>query len=155
MEREKLLISNDQLAKDQQKLMDAAKIQGINVVDRSVFGRKDKISTILLEMIYPIFYEAKDEEDVRGIVSMGVVAWNCGIIKATKGEKELFNMMNSFKRKVNPKEKKLLDEFIQLKCTKYSQYKEYITNFEISFENDGRLNFSVLTDVTDELLRKT
>jgi hypothetical protein len=152
-EREKLMQENDQLARDQKKLLESAYKDGLRVVDRSSFGKKDKISTLLLEMIYPLFYEAKNEEDVSGIVSMGILAWNCGIIKDTRGEKELNVVMKSFKSNKNSEQRELLDHYISIKCTRYKQYLEFIIKFEISFEDDGRLNFTVLTDVTAEMFK--
>lgn len=146
-EREKQTIMNGQLWKDQQVLREKAEKENMKVVDRSLFGRKEKISSILLEMIKPVLFTAQDEEDARGIVSMGVVAWNCGIIKQTMGDKKLKEAMKFFKANENSEEKKLLDRYIELKCNKYHQYTDLITDFQVSFERDGRMNFSVMTCV--------
>lgn len=100
-------------------------------------------------MIKPILYTAKDEEDARGIVLMGVVAWNCGIIKEKQGEEKLKEAMKDFKGKENSEEKKLLDEYISKKCSQYSQYNDFITDIELSFDSDGKMNFSILTGVKE------
>lgn len=146
-EREKQTTMNGQLWKDQQVLREKAEKENMKVVDRSLFGRKEKISSILLEMIKPVLFTAQDEEDARGIVSMGVVAWNCGIIKQTMGDKKLKEAMKSFKANENNEEKKLLDRYIEIKCNQYHQYTDLITDFQVSFERDGRMNFSVMTCV--------
>ena len=147
-EREKQTLLSDNLLKDQQILREKAKKENAEIIDRTFLGRKEKVSTVLLEMIKPVLYTAQDEEDARGIVSMGVVAWNCGIIKQTMGEEKLKDAMKSFKSKESSEEKKLLDEYIDIKCNQYSQYNDYITDFKISFERDGRMNFTVLTGMT-------
>jgi len=147
-EREKQTLLSDNLLKDQQILREKAKKENAEIIDRTFLGRKEKVSTVLLEMIKPVLYTAQDEEDARGIVSMGVVAWNCGIIKQTMGEEKLKDAMKSFKSKESSEEKKLLDEYIDIKCNQYSQYNDYITDFKISFEHDGRMNFTVLTGMT-------
>lgn len=152
-EREKQTLLNEQLLKDQQVLRDKAKKENMKIIDRSLLGRKEKISTVLLEMIKPILLTAQDEEDTRGIVSMGVVAWNCGIIQQTLGEDKLKDAMKAFKSKENSNERKLLDEYIHIKCKQFGQYNDFITDFQISFERDGRMNFTVLTGVSEEIAK--
>lgn len=152
-ERDGLLRIEYQLEKDKQILKNVAEKDGMTIIDRAALGRKEKISTILLEMIKPLFYEAHDEQDVKGIVSMGVVAWNCGIIKETEGEAKLKKVMKSFKSQKNDDNRRLLDKYIQIKCSNYGQYNDFITHFEMSFEKDGQLNFTVLTGVTNDLLQ--
>ena len=149
--REELLEMDSQIEKNKQLLKESAEKDGVKVIDRAALGSKEKISTLLLEMVNPLFYEANDEEDVRGIVAMGVTAWNSGIIKATSGASELNKLMKSFKSEGFDYEKKLLDEYIQIKCDKYGRYNDIITKFELSFEKGGKLNLTVLTGVTDEI----
>jgi hypothetical protein len=152
-EREKQALLNDNLLKDQQMLREKAEKDNVKIIDRSILGRKDKISTVLLEMIKPVLFTAQDEEDARGIVSMGVVAWNCGIIKQTLGEDKLKDAMKAFKSKENSWERNLLNEYIGIKCNKYGQYNDFITDFQLSFERDGRMNFTVLTGITDDIAK--
>jgi len=152
-EREKQTLLNDNLLKDQQALREKVEKDNIKIVDRSLLGRKEKISTVLLEMIKPVLFTAQDEEDARGIVSMGVVAWNCGIIKKILGEDKLKDAMKGFNGKENSEERKLLDEYIQIKCIQFGQYNDFITDFQVSFEHDGRMNFTVLTGVSDEITK--
>jgi hypothetical protein len=149
-EREKSVLMDDQLERDKQILRDKAAKDNIQIVDRELLGKKEKISTVLLEMIKPILFAAQDEEDAKGIVTMGVVAWNCGIIQQTKGEEKLRETMKTFKSNENSEEKKLLDEYINIKINQYGQYNEFITDFQISFERDGSMNFTVLTGVLND-----
>ncbi len=150
-ERERLLTTGSQLEKDNQRLKDSAEKDGFKIINRAMLGRKEKISALILDMVKPLIYEAYDEEDLRGIITLGVVAWNCGIIKATKGNSALNKILKSFKNQNNKEDKKLLDEYIQIKCNKYGQYNDLIRDYEISIENDGNLNFTVLTEVIDEI----
>lgn len=152
-EREKQVLLNDNLLKDQQLLREKAEKENVKIVDRSMLGRKEKISTVLLEMIKPVLFTAQDEEDARGIVSMGVVAWNSGIIKQTLGEDKLEDAMKAFKSEKDSWERNLLNEYIEIKCNQYSQYNDFITDFQLSFERDGRMNFSVLTVITDDIAK--
>lgn len=152
-EREKQTLLNKQLQKDQQILREKAEKENMKIIDRSLLGRKEKISTVLLEMIKPVLFTARDEEDVKGIVSLGVVAWNCGIIKQTMGEEKLRDALKEFKSRENSEERKLLYEYIKIKCNQYGQYNDIITDFQISFERDGKMNFTVLTGVTNEIAK--
>lgn len=149
-ERDKQMLLNEQLEKDKLELRKKAAKDGFTIVERSALGLQEKISTALLDMIKHILLIAQDEEDAKGIVSMGVVAWNCGIIKEIKGEAELKKLMKSFKSTKNIEKNKLLNEFIHIKCTQYKQYNDFITDFRLSFEHDGRMNFTVLTGVTND-----
>jgi hypothetical protein len=154
-ERENPKPLNDQLAKDQQKLINNADIEGIKVVDRAIFNGKKKISNLVLEMLTPLLIKAKSEEEIRIIVALGITAWNSGIIKDIRGPIALNETLNEFDKNANPKEFKLLEEFISIKCSKYKKYLDFITDYELSFENSGRaLNLTVLTDLTDGLLKK-
>ena len=153
-ERENPKPLNDQLAKDQQKLINNADIEGIKVVDRAIFNGKKKISNLVLEMLTPLLIKAKSEEEIRIIVALGITAWNSGIIKDIRGPIALNETLNEFDKNANPKEFKLLEEFISIKCSKYKKYLDFITDYELSFENSGRaLNLTVLTDLTEGLLK--
>jgi hypothetical protein len=54
--------------------------------------------------------------------------------------------METYKGNHNDDNMDLLAEYIDIKCTQYKQYNDFITDFKISFEKDGRLNFTVLTN---------
>jgi len=148
--REKQVSYRDQLERDKQFLRDMATKDNVKVVERDLQGGKEKISTMVLEMIKPILFTAIDEEDARGIVAMGVIAWNCGIIKQTLGEEKLQEALEEFKTKEFSSERKLLDEYIKTKCNHYGKYKDFITDFRLSFERDGKMNFSVITGIFED-----
>ncbi len=152
-EREKQALLNDNLLKDQQLLREKAEKDNVKIVDRTVLGRKEKISTVLLEMIKPVLFTTQNEEEARGIVSMGVIAWNCGIIKQTLGEDKLKDALKAFKSKEDSWERNLLNEYIGIKCNQYGLYNDFITDFQLSFERDGRMNFTVLTGITDDITK--
>jgi|GEM_PF-1467279 len=152
-EREQQALSDNILQKNKQILCEKAEKKNIKIIDRSLLGTQEKISAVLIEMIKPILFVAKDEEDARGMVSMGVVAWNCGIIKQTLGEEKLKLALKSFQSKKYSKEKNILDKFIEIKCTLYGGYNDFITDFQISFDHDGSMNFTVLTGITDDIAR--
>lgn len=105
-------------------------------------------------MIKPILLTAQDEDDVRGIVTMGIAAWNCGIIKQTQGEEELQKTLRAFKVKKYSNERKLLEEYIKIKCTQYGQYNDFIADSQLSIEPNGGMNLSVYTRVTDEIAKR-
>jgi hypothetical protein len=148
-EREKQPLSNENVLKDIEMLREKAKMNNAKIVNRALLGRNEKISSVLLEMIQPILYTAQDEEDAKGIVAMGVVAWNCGIIKKNIGDEKLNEFMKVFKGKKNSIERQLLEEYIQIKCIKFEKYNEFIADYKISFGRDGSMNFSVLIGVSD------
>ena len=120
-----------------------------------MFNGKKKISNLVLEMVTPLLIKAKSEEEIRIIVALGITAWNSGIIKDIRGPIALNETLKDFDKNANPKEFKLLEEFISIKCGKYKKYLDFITDYELSFEKNGRaLNLTVLTDLTEGLLKK-
>lgn len=101
----------------------------------------------LLEMIKPVLLTAHDVETIKEFVSMGISAWNCGIIKQTLGEDQLKNIMKGFRAEEGSQERKLLNDYIQIKCNLYSQFTELITDYKISFSRNGKMSFTVMTAV--------
>lgn len=150
-ERERQILLYDQLEKDKQILREKAAKDNVTIIDRSLLGRKEKISSVLLEMIKPDLIIAQSEEELRGIVSMGVLAWNSGIIKQNLGAEKLTDALKKFDNKKYSQERKLLEEYINIKCNQYGQYNDFITDFQLSFETDGKMNFTVLTSVTNDI----
>lgn len=146
-EKGKQVFQNNNLLSDYQILCDRAKKDNAIVVDRTQLG-KEKISVILAEMIKPELYTAQDEEDLQGKISMGVAAWNCGIIKQTLGEDKLQHFLQSFNSNATSEERTLLYKYIIIKINRYGQYNDLITDFQISLERDGRMNLSVVTSIS-------
>jgi predicted RNA-binding protein len=85
IEREQQMNLNVQLEKDKKKLQENAEKDGLIIMDRAELDSKEKVSSLLLEMIKPLLSEASDEEEAKTIIAMGIVAWNSGIIKENQG----------------------------------------------------------------------
>ena len=152
-EREKQVTLNHQLENNKQKLIHNAHNEGSIVVDRAIFGAEEKISSLVLEMIFPYLKVAKDEKVVRSIVSLGIAAWNGGVLEQLGNTKELDEVLKNFRGHEDPVLSELLEEFMTIKCTKYKQYLDFIISHELSIEEDGRtLNLTVMTDLTEGLL---
>lgn len=144
-ERIKQASITEMIEKDRQMLIQNAEKFDVKVVDRSVAGNKEKISTVLLEMIKPMLATAKSNSEIKGMIFMGVLAWNCGIIKQNLGDEKLNEAINSFFNLENELEKMLLKELINYKCTEYVQYNDYIIDYQLSFGSNGSMGFSVIT----------
>lgn len=122
---------------------------GTVIIDRAMTGSKYKISQLVIEMVQPILDTANDREEIRGILSLGVVAWNCGILKEKAGEIELRKVLRKFNAREFSSERRLLDEFIDIKCTKYKVYSEFIIDYRLSMDS-GSFNFTVTTALDDK-----
>ena len=111
-------------------------------VDRALTGSNYKVSGLVMEMIQPLLDTANEPEDMRGMLFMGVVAWNYGILRESEGDSE-FNeaFLKSGKFEDIPWIK-LLDEYIELKCTKYKEYHEYIIDYKFTCTAD-KVRFTV------------
>ena len=123
----------------------------IVVIDRAMIGSKYKVSALVLEMVQPMLVDANDPEEMREILSMGVVAWNCGILRDIGGEAALNEVFMKLKAGEYRYERKLLDEYIDIKCTKFKAYNEIIIGYELS-EDEGKLNFTVTTAANNKTI---
>ena len=129
-------------------LIEADLTDDILVFDRALIGSKYKVSELVIEMINPILTTANSLKEIREIYSLGVVAWNCGIIRVTSGEAGLLKVLRKFKDGESFYERKLLDEYINVKCTKYKAHNEFIINYELTLGNDSS-KFTVTTVLTE------
>ncbi len=102
-----------------------------------------KISDAVTEMINPEMREARDFEEQKKIIGLGVTAWNLGIMKAHNGEKEILKLKKSFKNALSKELANLIIEFSEVKCTDYSEYDELIIDWEFTRLNDRQNNLTV------------
>jgi hypothetical protein len=63
--------------------------------------------------------------------------------------------MQGFKSQESLENRNLLDEYINIKCNKYPQYTDFIVDYKMSFEKNGRLNLSVATGISNNILEST
>jgi hypothetical protein len=144
-EREKSTFGLSQLGKDMQELQAKSNADGFITIEREKLGLEGKISEKVLEMVKPILSKAQNENEVRGALSMGIVAWNLGIVKQVSGEDEMKKMLRSKQALDDPEVMQLMEEHIDIKCKKYGKHLDFITDFKISIEMNGDLNLTVTT----------
>jgi phage FluMu protein Com len=121
------------------------------IIDRALTGRPEKISALILEMIAPVLQEMEDPDDLEGIISLGVVAWNCGILRTIDGDNSLSEILKDFPGKKYSVERKLLDEYIEIKCTRYKEYNDIVIDFNIERQGTS-VNFTVKTALNDNIV---
>lgn len=103
-----------------------------------------------MEVIEPILSQVSYVDDIREVVKMGIYGWNCGIIKMTRGEQKLEEMMKTLDCLKNPGYRQLLEEFIDYKCTKYPKITNYIASYELKFDG-SYMDLDLLTGITKEM----
>jgi hypothetical protein len=118
------------------------------VIDREWIGGSYKVSRLVMDLVQPLLDEANDLEEVNTILSLGVLAWNSGIIRETSGE-EALGLLLGHTATIDIPTRKLLDNLIELKCTKYKDYIDFIVEFDFSTD-DGGGNFTVQTALNDK-----
>lgn len=102
-----------------------------------------KISEVFSEMIDPLMENAESFKERQNIVGMGVVAWNLGIIKAIKGEEAMLKSLEIFKMTVPYELKELILKYVEIKCTEYTQYDQFIFDYKLTRISDKEINISV------------
>lgn len=143
-DRERQLHMKDQLENDKRELLIRNESDQVKVIDRDLNGT-EKISILVSEMVKEVLDTAVDHEDAKGILTMGIVAWNCAIIKQLHGEEKFQETIKLFKAEENSYERELLNEYIDIKCSKYPQYRDFIIDYKLSLNKDGSMNFVVLS----------
>lgn len=101
---------------------------------------KRKISDVVSQMIQPLLETARNFNEERNIVGLGVMAWNMGVIKTHKGEDEMKNSLKDFKMLLPKKTQELMMEFVEIKCNDYGEYDQIIYDYEFTRINDHQNN---------------
>jgi hypothetical protein len=119
------------------------------IIDRALIGSEYKVSSLVMEMVQPLLDDANDLEELRNILLLAIVAWNYGILRDQGGEASLDKEFNKIKPGEQLFERKLLNEYIDIKCAKYKAYDEYIIGYKLT-ENEGKVKFTVTTAANDK-----
>jgi len=99
----------------------------------------EKISDLVLQMIKTLLKEARSFNEEQNIVGMGIMAWNLGVIKAEKGEKEMLKSLAGFKMSIPGEFMEIMMEYIEIKCTEYRKHKQFIFDYDY-IRKDRRSN---------------
>lgn len=102
-----------------------------------------KISNLVLQLIAPLMNEAKSFDEESNIAGLGVMAWNLGIIKASKGENEMLKSLDSFGMEIPLDYKNLLLKYAEKKCLDFPDYNNIIYDYEFKSIDDQNNNLSV------------
>lgn len=109
-----------------------------------------KISDVVSEMIQPLMEEARTFKEEQHIVGLGVMAWNLGVIKINNGEEEMQKAIKGFGIKLPKEIMDLLLDYCEIKCEKYSEYNEFIVDYEFTKINSHQNNLTVSYKMVNE-----
>ena len=109
-----------------------------------------KISNVVSEMIQPLMEEARTFKEEQNIVGLGVIAWNLGVIKINKGEKEMQKALKGLAMKLPKEIIKVLLKFSEVKSENYSEYNEFIVDYEFTKINSYQNNLTVSYKLINE-----
>jgi hypothetical protein len=115
----------------------------VDVQIRDKNNAKVKISNLVLQLIAPLMDEAKNFDEESNIVGLGVMAWNLGIIKASKGKKEMVKSLDNLGMKLPRFYKKLLMEYAEKKCIEFPDFDQIIYDYEFQSIDSKNNNLSV------------
>ncbi len=102
-----------------------------------------KISDVVSEMLKPLLKEARTFDEEKNAIGLGIMAWNLGVIKTYRGEKEMLEALETFKMKLPVHAKELLLEFSKIKYEYYDKYNQFIIDYEFSKLNNHQNNLTV------------
>lgn len=89
-----------------------------------------KISNLVLQLVAPLMEQAKNFDEENNIAGLGVMAWNLGVIKASKGEKEMMKSLDNLGMALPRDYKMILLKFAEKKCIEYPDFDQIIYDFE-------------------------
>ncbi len=107
------------------------------------YSTEEKISDVVSQMIQPLLDRAESFEEEKNIVGMGVMAWNLGVIKTHKGEKEMIESLKAFRMKLPKEIIELMIEYVEIKCNDFGEYDQFIYDYEFTRINTHQNNLSV------------
>ena len=109
-----------------------------------------KISSVVSEMLQPLLKDTRTFDEEKNAIGLGVMAWNLGVIKTYKGEKEMFKALKEFKMQLPTQIVELLLEYSNIKCKKYDNYNQLIVDYEFSKLNNHQNNLTVSYESINE-----
>lgn len=137
------LLSNDPIGKFAIEERLKEKHNGADIQIRNNNNSDVKISNLVLQLIAPLMEKAKNFKEESNIAGLGVMAWNLGIIKASKGEKEMLKSLDNIGMLVPRLYKKLLLEYAEIKCIEFPEFDNIIYDFEFTSVDSRNNNLSV------------
>ena len=123
---------------------------GGKVEFRNKNSEDKKISNVVSQMIQPLMKGARSFKEEQNIVGLGIMAWNLGVLKAYKGEKEMLKSLEEFKMSLPNDLMGLVKEYVEIKCTEYGEYDQFIYDFEFTRISDRQNNLSVAYESVQE-----
>jgi hypothetical protein len=109
-----------------------------------------KISDLVINLVAPLMDEALSFDEEKNVAGLGVAAWNLGIIRALKGEKEMLKSLEENHIKLPNDVKKLLLEYAEKKYIEYPEYNQFIYDYEFKYISKKQNHLTVAYQITEE-----
>ena len=123
---------------------------GIDVEVRNKNATGKKISNVVSQMIQPLMKGARSFKEEQNIIGLGIMAWNLGVVKAYKGEKEMLKSLEEFKMMFPDVLKEVMMEYVEIKCTDYEEYDQFIYDYEFTRIDGSHNNLTVAYESVQE-----
>jgi hypothetical protein len=124
----------------EERLNNSHGLKNVNLRDKN--NSSIKISNLIYQLVEPLMKMAKTFKEEKNTIGLGVLAWNLGTIKTLKGQEQMEKAFEEFSLQLSPEYKKLLLDYIEIKCRVFPDFDEIIFEYEYKPVN-GKNNLTV------------
>jgi hypothetical protein len=104
-----------------------------------------KMSEVLWALVEPDLDTSADEEDMRRLLSLGVIAWNVALLKGAERTKELDSLAQKFPGEQRQAFYQVIDPLIRRKEEQFPHIQRPIVDFDLTWQASGRPFLSVIS----------
>ncbi len=100
-------------------------------------GGAEKMSEVLMEFLEPYTKHWKTEEDLRKLLTLGIVAWNAALVTGSTRDELIQSTSEVIPPELRQGLRSILDEMIQRKESYFANNKRMIIDYELTMGPAG------------------
>lgn len=112
---------------------------------------KHRVSDLVIDFLSEELATCKSEEEERGLIPMGIMAWNIASFDEKQREEQLQDLLQKVEEKTGFADdlEEVMRDLINKKITYYNKYKYFIISYDITSTPGGGLHLSVVSTEQD------
>jgi hypothetical protein len=122
-----------------------ATLHGREVVVRP--SGSSRMSEVIFDFIEPYRKHVQSEDELRRLITMGVVAWNAALLPSERQEKTIDQIISRVARDGAKEFRECVYEMIERKQTWFAQIKRLVLGFDLTMTERGP-HLSVISTLT-------
>jgi hypothetical protein len=111
-------------------------------------GGVEKMSEVLRDFVDPYWEGCKTEEQLRKLITLGIIAWNAGLVTGSERSELIEGPLETLPPDLRPGMRAFLEEMIRRKETAFASNKRMIVDYELTMGPAGP-HLSVISTFQD------